>query len=113
MLAVVEYEQQSSVLDELDQSLGHRTSGFFLDSQHRCDSLRNQPCIGQRCKLDEPYAVGILVEHIGGDLQRRPCLSEPTDAVQCHEPRLAEQALDLSELALAAHKRRQLVREVA
>ena len=110
MLAVVEYEQQSSILDELDQGLRHRAPEFFLDAQHRRNSLRNQPCVNKRRKLDEPHAVRILVDHVGGDLQRRTRLAQPTDAVQRHEPCLMEQVLDLSELALAPHERRQLMR---
>ena len=69
MLAIVEDEQQSPVVDEFDQCVGHRAPRFFLDAKRRRDRLRHQSRVGNRRELDEPHAIGILVDHVSRDLQ--------------------------------------------
>ena len=101
MLAVVENEQQASILHELDQRFGYRTPGLFLDTEDGRHRLRHQPRIGDRRQLDEPDTIGKFVHHVGSDLQRQPRLPETADTVQRHKTRLTQQVLDFRELAFA------------
>ena len=112
MLAVVENQQQGTILDKLDQCFGHRAPRLFLDAQHRCHRLRHQLRIGDWRELHEPDAIRIFVEHVGCDLQRKAGLAEAADAVKRHQSRFAQHLLHFGELALAADERRDLVRQV-
>ena len=93
MLAVVEDDEQLAVADELDERLDHGAARLLHDAEHGRDRLRNQPCIGDRRKLDEPDAVGIFVEHVGRDLQREPRLAETAHPEQREQRRFLEELL--------------------
>ena len=82
VLAVVEQEQQAPVLDEFHQGFEDRPPGLFLYAEHRGHRLRDEARIGDRRQFHEPHAVGIVVQHLCGHLQRQPALAEAADAQQ-------------------------------
>ena len=53
-----------------------RRPGLLPDAERGRHRLRHEPRVGQRRQLDEPDAVGIVVEHVGRDLQRQPRLAD-------------------------------------
>ncbi len=112
MLAVVEDQQQLAVAHELDDRLDDGTTGVFHDAEHRRDSLRHEPRVGDRRELDEPDAIGKLVEHVSSDLQRQPRLAEAAHSEQREQPRAPEQLADFGLAAFAANERRHLLRQV-
>ena len=82
VLAVVEDEQEASIGDVLDQRFGHRVSRFLLDAEHGCDCLRHESRIIERSELDEPHPVWVILEDLGGNLQRQPRLANAARADQ-------------------------------
>ena len=112
VLAVVEDDEELAVANELDERLDHGAARLLHDAEHGRDRLGNQPCIGDRRKLDEPDAVGKFVEHVGRDLQRQPRLAETAHPEQREQRRFLEQLSHLGLTALAADERRHLLRQV-
>ena len=85
MLTVIENEQQSPILYELDERLGDGSSGLFFHAEHGGDRLGNQTRIGDRRQFDEPHAVCIFIDDISGELHRQSRLPKAADAVQCDQ----------------------------
>ncbi len=108
VLAVVENHEELAVPDELDERLDHRAAGLLHDSEYRGHRLRHQARIGHRRKFDEPDAVGKLVEHVCGNLQRQPRLADAADAEQREDRDPGEELFHLGLPALAADERGRL-----
>jgi hypothetical protein len=47
---------------------------------------RDERWIDEQSQVDEEHTVGELRHELTGDLQREPCLSDPADARERHEP---------------------------
>ena len=112
MLAVVQDDQQTAVPDRFCQRFQNGVSGLFLDSQNGCDGLRDHPGIGDRRELDQPNAVGVIVQHVGGRLQGQPRLAQAARAKQRHQPPFLQRAPDFGQLALTTDERGHLLRQV-
>ena len=113
MLAVVEDEQQLPVLDELRQRFAHRTPRFFLDAR------APTPPPAARA-ADRPAAQARRTTRRRDTRPSRPpppaataasCRGRPTPSSVSSRV-VAEQRLDLGELALAADERGHLLRQV-
>ena len=112
VLAVVEDQQELPILDMLKQCVRDPAPRLLLDPERRRHRLRHQPRIRERRELDEPYAIGKVVQHLGAHLQRDPCLAQSADARHRHEAVPVEPSLDFGELAVAADERRELLRQI-
>ena len=112
MLAVVEDQQRLQRLEVRAQRLRERASRLFAHAQHLRDLVRDQRRIADRREIDEPDAVRIRVEHVGGDLQREAGLAETAHAEEREQARALEQLLRLGDFALAPDERRELLRQV-
>src|SRR5215471_8373058 len=95
------------------ESLEHRRARPLGDGQDAGDGARDQSHAGDRCEVDEPYAVTPDANLTSGFRQRQPCLAHAAGARQRDKTLLAQQALELPELSLssdeAAHVRGQVV----
>src|SRR5262252_3208386 len=89
-----------------------RLSAPILDAEDLRDAIGHESGVGNGAELDQPDAVGIALEHFGSDLQGDPRLADAPDTEQRHEAASLEQSLDLLDLALAPHKRRNARRQV-
>ena len=79
------------VLDQrLDAPGGPASSLTPSTDATACGTSRG---VGQRRELDEPHAVGKVVQHVGADLQRQPRLAEAAHAEQRQQPRRSRAAL--------------------
>ena len=68
VLAVVEHQQQGTLLERLDDAIFDRLSRLLLHSQHAPDGLRDHRRIGDARQFHEPRTVGIGGQHS----RRRP-----------------------------------------
>ena len=112
VLAVVDDEERLVASDVRAQRLQQRLARLLLDVEDLRGDARDQRRVLDRCQVDEPHAVGELFEHVGGDLQRQARLAVTAEAEQRQQPRFAQQALRVGELALAADERRDLLRKI-
>ena len=112
VLAVVEDDQQRVLAQVLAQALGDGLAGVLADTQHVTRGVGNQRWVANRREVDEPHTVGIAVQHVGGDLQRKPGLAEAAHAEERQQPRSIEEPLRLGELGLAPDERCRLLRQV-
>ncbi len=112
VLAVVDDQQHLAVLRVLHQRLDDRAPRLLLHAEHRRDRLRHEPRVRHRRELDEPDAVGVVVDDLGADLQRQSRLADAAGAGQRQQPRRREESADLGELALAPDERGDLERQV-
>src|SRR5215471_10812294 len=95
------------------ESLEHRRAWPLGDGQDAGDRARDQSHAGDRCEVDEPYAVTPDANLTSGFHQCQPRLTHAAGARQRDETLLAQQALEFPELSLspdeAAHLRGQVV----
>ena len=61
----------------------------FAHAKHPAHRGRNQAGIVERAQIDEPDAIGEVLQQIGGHLQRQPRLAHPTRSGERHQPVLA------------------------
>jgi hypothetical protein len=112
MFAVVQNDQQVALADVREQGVLDGLPRRLRNAEHRCDDLGHEPRIRGGCKLDEPDAVGIVVDDAGSDLQRQPRFAEAAGSDERDQARSREQRLDLGRLALATDERRDLLGQV-
>ena len=82
MFAIVEHEEQSLVGSPLQDDVDEGTARFLRDAQYLRDCVRHREMVRDRREFDEPHTVRVVVEHVGGKLQREPSLA---DAPCAHE----------------------------
>ena len=112
MLAVVQDDEHALVGDIGEQRRRDAFAGAFFHAHHLGHGLRHQRRVRQRRQLDQPHAIGVLVQHLGTDLQRQAALADAAHAQKSQEPRLAEQPPHLGELTLAPDEAVELLRQV-
>src|SRR5215217_3192554 len=87
-------------------------AGLLVHAQHGGDGLRYQPWIGERGQLDQPDAVGKLIDHPSGDLEAQAGLADARRTDQRDQPLAWHERHDLPDLALPADEARQPGRQV-
>ena len=112
MLAVVEDQQQLARLEIGAERLHDRAARLFADAEHLRGLARDKRAVADRRKIDEPRAVAVAVEHVARDLQRQPRLAQPADPGQREQSGSSQESLGILDFALAADKRRELLRQV-
>ena len=112
MLAVVEDQQQLARLEIGAERLHDRTARLFADAEHLRGLARDKRAVANRRQIDEPRAVAVAVEHIARDLQRQPRLAQAADSGQREQSGSSQESLGILDFALAADKRRELLRQV-
>ena len=85
VLAVVEHEEQTSRAQRAQQDRFDALAEPHLDGQHRRQHLHDALLVHAR-QLDEPHAVGVAVDDLGGHLHGEPGLADPTDPRERHHP---------------------------
>jgi hypothetical protein len=101
LLAVVEDQQALPRLQVRAQRVGERLAGLLAHGEHLCRLVRDERRVADRREIEEPDAVGIRIEHVGGDLQREPRLAEAAHPEERQEAAPFEELGRLLELALA------------
>ena len=112
LLAVVEDQQRLPRLQMRAQRVRERLARLLAHGEHLRRLVRDERRIADRREVQEPDAVGIRVEHVGGDLQRQPRLAETAHAEQRQQAVALEELSGLLELALASDERGELLRQV-
>ena len=102
VLEVVEHEQQPPVADVAGDGVEGRTLGGFRDGQGAQDGREQEGAVGDRCQPCEHHAVGIGRRGALGGGDRQAGLADPPRAGQRQQARPAQQADDVTELAVAA-----------
>jgi len=113
VLAVVEDEQH---LARRQGGVEHRerlTRPRLRDPEDTRDHGRQEVAVGHRRQLDEPRAVRKAAAEHGGEPQREPGLADARGPEQRDQSRAMHEPRQLAQLALAAHERSQLRRQVA
>ena len=113
MLAVVQHQQQMPVC-EIVREGRLRSNGChrLTDAKGCSNTLRNQIWVGERCQFDEPHAVGVGRQRIGGDLQGEPCLADPARPRQRDDTSVGPEIANVRHLASSTHESRQLLWQV-
>ena len=100
------------VLQVRAHGLQQRPPGLLAHAEHLRRLADDQRRIADRRQVEEPDAVGEVVDLLRRGLQRQPGLAQSAHAEQGQQARSAEQALDLRQFALAADEGRRLVGQV-
>jgi hypothetical protein len=80
--------QQAETLAEVfDQRVGRRSTWSIWNFERLSDGLPNQLRIGQRRKLDQPYAIDVGIRDLRGNPQRQPSFATAARAGQCEQAR--------------------------
>ena len=112
MLTGVQNEQERARLEILGQRLGDGPPRLFANPQHRRHCRCDQGRVGERGHLHKPDPVRIVFQQVGGGLERQPRLAAAPGAGEGQQPHGSQPRFDLRELRFAAHKRRQLLRQI-
>jgi hypothetical protein len=91
LLAVVEDQQCLARFQMRAQRVRERFSRLLAHGEHLCRFMRDERRIADRREIEEPDAVGVRIEHVGGDLQREPRLAEPAHAEEGEQPAALQQ----------------------
>jgi hypothetical protein len=113
VLTVVEHQQQLLAVEKLHQRLLERLPAPRHDVEHGRHRIDDRLAAAYRRQLAQPRAVPEARQHLGRDLQRQPRFPHTANAGQRHHPRLLQRRERPSQLAVAAHQRRHLQRQVA
>ena len=95
-----------------DERIRDRSTGVLLDAERRGDDVWHEARVRDRRELDKPGAVRVVVESLGGDLERQAGLADAARAEEGQEPRACQCLARLVELVLAADEGRHLLRQV-
>ena len=68
VLTVVQHQQRLLLGQHLEQGVLERLAGATADAEHLRDRLDHTGDVPDRRKLDQPRAVAITRQHVGGDL---------------------------------------------
>ena len=112
MLAVVEHQKRFVVFQMCAKRLDQRLSCFFVQTERLGGSIRHQRSILDRRQVDEPHAIGIVFQHIRGDLQRETRLAEAAHAEERQQTGALQHRFAFGELALPSHKGGDLLRQI-
>ncbi len=104
MLEVVEQHEQPLAADVIDEPV--------VRADPRRDRPLDQRRIAERLQRDAEDAVGELVDRVGRQLEREARLAAPAGPSQREQPMRADERTCLGELALSAHERGGLDRQV-
>ena len=103
MLAVVQDHQQLLVAQIVGQRSIERTARLLRHAQRAADGRDQQRRVGYRGQLDQPGAVRVALEPVGGKLQRKSRLARPSRPGQGQESGASQG--DRSLHAVPAHAR--------
>ena len=84
MLAVVDYQQQLERSQIVDQCLVESLGILLLQSQRRCDRVRQRGTVGDWCEFAEPRTVGESVLAPVGELEGESGLADSADPGERH-----------------------------
>ena len=105
VLAVVEDDEKAPVRDLRAHRLHQARLVVHAQSECLGDRPGHQPCVGQRGQIDEPGAVGVVVEDVGGDLQRQARLPNASRTGDRHQAMPLQQALHFRDFVRPAEER--------
>ena len=112
MLAVVEDEEESTLLERVDQHSEERVLPLIDDTEHERSSGGDEIVIEYRRQLDQPHAIGKLFQQLRRDLKGEARLSSAAGPSKRQEPAGCQAARNLRLLVDATDKARHLEREV-
>ena len=94
MLTVIKDDQRPAGTEIIHQHLSDGNIYRFTQSQQACQCARDQFCMIQRCKVEEPNAIGKSRHDLCNNLDRQTRLAGPSRAGQRDQPRLCHQTGD-------------------
>src|ERR1051326_3904553 len=108
MFAVVDNEEQFLVNQVFDKRQNRRLTRLVAQAQRGQGGRRNQACIPNLLKVDEPYAVRKCSRQLTPGMQCQPRLADPAGASEREQARVSERGPDGSELVASSNEARQL-----
>jgi hypothetical protein len=111
MLAVVEDQQRLGRTEMSGQDLEQRAMWALRYPKSLCHRIWDEGRVSDSTQIDEAHTFDSR-RRLGGGCEREPCLANATEPGHGQQPGLAEQALDLFELALAPDEARERCRQV-
>ena len=87
VLAVVEDQQGAAVPEVRAHRLQQRPIGLFAHAEHLRRLADDQRRVADRRQVEEPHAVGKVVDLLRRDLQRQARLAQPAHADQGQQAR--------------------------
>ena len=112
VLAVVEHEQELARRAYASSASTRLLARRVGDAERHRDRPRHEPVFGKLGEVDEPDAVDPRIDLPPRRLQREPRLARTAEPGDRDEPALAQELLELVELALAADEARKRRRQV-
>src|ERR1700688_2260454 len=112
MFAIIQDKQEFLPSQPLRDGRVESKSLHLGHAKHSCYDARDEFRVGYGRKVGQPHAIGILVEQIGGDLHRKPCLTHAAGTDYRKETVLTEESFRFLKIVLAAAKTCRLNREI-
>jgi hypothetical protein len=112
VLAVVEHDQDRGVVQVVDERRLRRPGRLLGRTDRAEHRARHERLVAERREVDYPDAVWVVLDDLGGGLERQARLARSPRAGQRHQSAPADERLHLGELALATDEAGQLERQV-
>jgi len=108
VLAVIEYEKQAAIAQELEQGVDEGALRFRAHAEYVGYRRRHARRIRHRGKVDEPGTPVVVTAGPAGDLLREASLTYPAGSYDAEQRSGLEQLNDDNELVFATDKRPQV-----
>jgi len=112
MLAAVEHEERSAIAQVTGERRLERLPRPLADIKNRGDGLGQQALFQDRTQGHQPHALGVIGGDGGGQPERQPGLTGPTDPCQRDEPGTGKQVSQLLELTRATDEATEFDRQI-
>jgi len=103
VLAVIQYEEEPPTSQRRHERGQQRLLRGLSHTQDRRDLMCDESGVSQRAELDQPYAVGVVLDldKSSSHFKGKPRLAAAADAGQCQQARTGQTNRDLGELLLS------------
>jgi hypothetical protein len=101
VLAIVENQANGFALHEFDEAVGQYTVCCFPQAERGGYGMHYVCGIDQRCELDEPCAIGVVLRGVRGYTDSQTRLAATTRASQGEQPSAAKEMLEFLDFSLA------------
>jgi hypothetical protein len=112
MLAIVQHEQEAPAAERLADRVDGRATRAITDMRGGCDCGTNAASVGDRGELDEPDAIGVLLEEIGSEVEGETGLATAAWSGQRQQPGRLKALNCIGDLALPSDELRRVRRQV-
>ena len=96
----------------IGERFDHRSAAGLFDAECARHRLRHEVRVAQRRELDQPRAIGKLMQHLPRELERHAALADAAGAEEREQARARKELRRIRELAVAADEGSELQRQI-